>query len=633
MHKFFDIQPGAPERVSRPAPRIPRLLTTALLLCAALFIALVARAGLRANALIRKTIPDLSASFRELRQSFNAFDLGAAGKTIAAAGETAIAAGEKVRRDPVLNSFSLVKESILGIRNVGKNLLSLGRDIEFLKTQAFALVLNGGGARLVETLDTMRVSLEALRKDSYALSEKAAVIGLSAPTDTRWGEFRAAEQFLAALTAWLSQPQPQHFLVLFQNQSEIRPGGGFVGSFADVTFERGSVIAMTVRDIYDPDGQLEARVKPPEPLQQLTARWGSRDANWFFDFPTSARKIISFLERSKTFSERGIRFDGAVAVNLSTIAHILKVTGPLEVAEYDLTLTGENVLDEIQREVRAGNDRNRGEPKRILMKAAPLLLERLASLDTEETAALFRALKEEADQKNLSIYWTDSVLQNFMRAAGVAGDELNLAETAPVDYLAVVEANVGGAKTDAVIERNLTLHSSVDENGNVRHALTYRRNHRGDARSEPWYNAPSTTYLQLLVPWGSRITRTEGGEERRMVPLVDYRRYEVDQDLYTLEHADAVFGKTIFRQWLTLSPGETQQFKADYFVPNVVRAADGGRYTLVYEKQSGIDAPLAITVEAPPGYIWEESNSAVFIREEPKPAGRLVISLTLRSVP
>ena len=197
----------------------------------------------------------------------------------------------------------------------------------------------------------------------------------------------------------------------------------------------------------------------------------------------------------------------------------------------------------------------------------------------------------------------------------------------------MVEANVGGGKTDVVIDRNLALHSRVDESGAVRHALTYSRSHRGDERSEPWYRTLSTTYLQLLVPWGSRLEDSEGGEERRIVPLVDYRRYEINQDLYTLEHADAVFGKTIFRQWLTLAPGKTQIFKATYLAPNMVRVADNSRYTLVYEKQSGIETPLAITIEAPYGYIWEESNSAIFAYEEPRPSRRIVISLTLRSIP
>ncbi len=624
-------RPSAPHAAeTRRAPsRSLTGLIASLVFLAAIFGALALRSALRGRALVKETIPNLSVSLERVRESLRASNLNAAASALLGAGSEAVAVGEKAEADPLLGSVAFIRNGLGGLRGVGEALVSLGRGIEFLQTNAFSLLMKGGGDRLIAALSEVRLSLASLREQGSRLSQQAATLSISGMPSEDWGSLSVAEQFMGALVSWLSQEEPRHLLILFQNQTEIRPGGGFVGSFADVTLAQGSLDGMRVYDIYDPDGQLEAKVIPPEPLQRLTKNWGARDANWFFDFPASAKKVISFLERSKIFSERGVRFDAALALNLNAVARILEATGPLALPEYGLTLTSENALDEIQREVRAGGDRREGEPKRILTIAAPRLLERLAAISETETAALWRILGEEVQRKNIMAYFNDPLLQSFLVTAGVAGDELDLTARGAEDYLAVFEANVAGGKTDAVIARSLSLMSRVSAAGDIDHTLVLTRRHRGDEREEPWYRSRSTTYLQVLAPWGSRLIARTGGEERAIAPLADYRTYETDEDLRTLEQGDGLRGKTSFRTWLTLSAGDEQTFRASYRAPNRARVEDGGRYVFTYETQSGMVMPFSWKVEAPPGFIWKESGSALFAADYPDPLRRTTITLTL----
>lgn len=88
----------------------------------------------------------------------------------------------------------------------------------------------------------------------------------------------------------------QTYLVLLQNNMELRPTGGFIGSFALLTFNKGQLLDFEVRDVYSTDGQLKGHVEPPTELKEHLgeAGWYLRDSNWDPDFPTSAARAAWF---------------------------------------------------------------------------------------------------------------------------------------------------------------------------------------------------------------------------------------------------------------------------------------------------------------------------------------------------
>jgi hypothetical protein len=192
------------------------------------------------------------------------------------------------------------------------------------------------------------------------------------------------DNFLNGLVQTFGSDKEKRVLLVFHNPAEIRPAGGFIGSYGVLTVRGGQMVDLEVQDIYWPDHPMnfDLKVIPPEPLQAVVTDWAARDANWFFDFPTSARTVMEFLESSKIYEESGIKFEGAIAVNIRVVETILDVIGPVNIEEYDLVVTSENFLLEIQREVETGRDKKPGSnPKRILSILTPLVFEKLNSLD------------------------------------------------------------------------------------------------------------------------------------------------------------------------------------------------------------------------------------------------------------
>ena len=146
----------------------------------------------------------------------------------------------------------------------------------------------------------------------------------------------------------LGQDQGKTYMVLFENNMELRPTGGFIGSFGLVSFDGGRLTDLAVNDVYSADGQLNGHVEPPAPIKNYLgeANWWLRDSNWDPDFPTSAKRAEWFLDK-----EIGKKVDGAVAVDLSPIREILKITGPIFLSDYNLNISSDNLYEKTQSEV------------------------------------------------------------------------------------------------------------------------------------------------------------------------------------------------------------------------------------------------------------------------------------------
>ncbi|MFI5241184.1 MAG: DUF4012 domain-containing protein, partial [Microgenomates group bacterium] len=156
------------------------------------------------------------------------------------------------------------------------------------------------------------------------------------------------ENIASNLPSILGKDKRKTYLVLFQNNTELRPTGGFIGSFGLLTFEGGRMSDLSVSDVYSADGQLKGHIEPPTPIRDYLneASWFLRDSNWDPDFPTSAKRAEWFLNK-----EIDKEVDGVLAVDLNLVKKLLRYTGPIFLADYNMDITEENLYLKTQEEV------------------------------------------------------------------------------------------------------------------------------------------------------------------------------------------------------------------------------------------------------------------------------------------
>ena len=572
------------------------------------------------------TAPAIYAEFKQGADSLLNFELADARQSF----QKASSELEKLNSKSPIETLPAILDNLF---QLSQSAIGISSTLEELRSNGLALLINKKGAFLIEHFKNLKDKVSRINKLSGSLSSQAEELGYRLNEEFLGinSKLSSAESFLTSLIAWLEAPKKQRLLVLFQNPSEIRPGGGFIGSYAVATLFQGNLLDLEVRDIYDPDGQLDLKVIPPQPLQGVTDKWGARDANWFFDFPTSAKKVSDFLEASKIYSERGIKFGGAVAVNVEVIKDILEVIGPIGLKEYGLAISAENFLPEVQREVEEGADKAKNDPKKILKVLTPLIFEKLSALNEEQKSELVLKLTRRFTWKDVMVYFKDSAIEEYLKDLGVAGDVVDLPENFSGEYLAVVNANVAGGKSDALISQTIKFEGKIDKLGNIKNNLMINRIHNGKNEKEWWYRSTNRNYLQVLVTPGSELSKITGGTKKTVKPIVNYKEknFSVDATLKTLEKAGALaFGKTAFASWFEVPAGESKNLAVSYSNPKRINLAEG-KFQFVFERQSGVNTDLEINLEAPEGYRWQDNQSRQFSYKGKDLPARLVINLKL----
>ena len=207
-------------------------------------------------------------------------------------------------------------------------------------------------------------------------------------------------------------PQHKTYLVLLQNTMELRPTGGFLGSFAMLNFDNGVLSSMKVEDIYVPDGQLQSYVKPPKPVEEYLFQkggWKLRDSNWDPNFPEAAKTIAWFFDKGGYHN-----VDGVVTVNFSLVQRILQVIGPLYLPDYNQTISAENIYSFTQVNTEKNFFPGATNKESILGGLARALMRRLEELSSKEQLAIAHTMFEALQTKDVMMWMHDPVLQTFI---------------------------------------------------------------------------------------------------------------------------------------------------------------------------------------------------------------------------
>lgn len=563
-------------------------------------------------------------------------------------------------------SLTLVQELAVRLDPAGRlprarALLDAGKRVAVLGTRAADVVrlFRRSTRNLTETLEEAAPALRGIERDLVEVTAVLGDIELSGlpPADAARAQalidaMRSLRQGLATflnsqhvVLELLGSRQDRQYLFLFQNNRELRPTGGFIGSFALVDVSKGEVRGVQADTIYNPDGQLKDFIVPPAPLQKITDRWFARDANWFADFRQSAAKVAHLFERSG-----GPTVDGVVAVTPSVLEALLRLTGPIPMPNYGVTVTADNVTAETQRLVTYEYDRSANAPKAFIADLLPQVLARAVSLPQARWGELLSVFTAALDRKQILVFFRDAAAEEAIVNLGWGGALPKLPAPAPgvlTDHLGRVEANVGGHKTDALIEQSVDYDVTVASDGEVIATLVVTRHHRGPKTGTPGLppeedpaRKPNVVYERTLAPFGSTLLEARGFTPPAAVPApftnaADYASFQRDTDLEALESgmapsADAVTvgsesGFASFGGWVVTAPEETAvtvlRYRLPFRLPRPSLAAALLRYELLLTHQPGhLPVLTRATLRTPEGFrlSWTGPASAVTAAGEQK---------------
>ena len=198
------------------------------------------------------------------------------------------------------------------------------------------------------------------------------------------------------------------YLLLFQNNMELRPTGGFIGSFALLTINSGKIIEFKILDVYDADGQLKGHVDPPYPIRKILNQpnWFLRDSNFDPDFAKSAVQAAWFLQK-----ELGKSVDGVIAVNAFFLQNLLKVTGPLDLPDFNNeVVSADNFFSKSEVYIQKDFFPGSAQKKDFLTAVSSAMQLKLISDKNLSWMELMIAVKNALDEKNILLWGVDNQL-------------------------------------------------------------------------------------------------------------------------------------------------------------------------------------------------------------------------------
>jgi len=409
------------------------------------------------------------------------------------------------------------------------------------------------------------------------------------------------QEIIGVLPEILGREGRKTYLVLFQNNMEIRPTGGFIGSFGLLTLDKGVLLDFEIQDVYAADGQLKGHVEPPAKLAQFLgqASWYLRDSNWDPDFPTSAAKAEWFLEK-----ELGRRVDGTIALNLFVAQRLLEAFGEIELPDYQEKINAKNFFERAQFHNEVGFFPGSQAKSDFLGAVSNALFEQIKTADQGELVGVSFSLYQSLLEKDILISLQNEKAMNVISKFNWDGalkevkckiENLKCLE----DYLMIVEANLGVNKANYFLTRSLNLETRISPEGKIGKTLTVF--YENKSPSEVFPAGKYKTYLRFYVPEGSVLGQCTIGNN----PC---------QTEETTEHQ-----RTVFAFLAEVPVGEKRQIRLSWELPIDFTF---GQYSFFIQKQSGTrNDPLTLSFVYPKWFMtipkWEEEVSGNLVYNPP----------------
>ncbi len=385
----------------------------------------------------------------------------------------------------------------------------------------------------------------------------------------------------------------KQFLVLLQNNTELRPTGGFIGSFAFLSFTDGQLINFDVKDVYSADGQLKGHVEPPAPIRQILGEesWYLRDSNWNPDFPKSAQNAEWFIEK-----EMGIKPDGVIAFNLTAAQNIVGSLGEIYLADFDEKINKGNLFERAEFYSETNFFPGSTQKASFLSVLGSQLFETIRTASPAEYLSIASAVFSSLEQKEIMIWSHSQQLNNGLLANNWDGRIKNIAaaqEGVFSDYIFLVEANLGVNKSNYFLRRSIEEMIDIKNEGTVDHVL--KINYENTSQSSNWPGGDYKNYLRIYLP-----LLTELGDVYIYDPLVSgetKRPLSKDQIEQVKDSGKEVVS------FLAKVPISSRRTIEVHFSQKVEIGSGNWKYLRYFQKQSGFGStPLTLLVSYPDGW-------------------------------
>jgi hypothetical protein len=471
---------------------------------------------------------------------------------------------------------------ILGLKGEGS--FSGGSAEDRIRTAVLAT------SKITPEIDKIAASLEKVQKEIDGIQTwhypsllfgKKIHDGISALKDTtdEAATFTTdAKPLVKALPSLMGEAEEKKYLILFQNDKELRPTGGFITAYAVFRVDKGVIHIDRSDDMYKLDDSIPSSAKSaaPEALQKYLKvnTLNLRDTNISPDFITSMDQFRSLYDKASA----GVKVDGIIALDTDVLVKTIKILDD-QVEAGGMTFTTKQdprcdcpqVIYELENNISRPVGYIRSDRKSIigdLLNA--ILVKALSSSPKIYWGPLFQTLIAETNQKHILFDLYDTEAQKGIYALNAAGRIKDVKG----DYLHINESNFSGAKVNIFLKHTVDTTYAIAGDGTITKTVTINYKNPYPAsdcnleRGGLCLNAQYKGWVRIYVPKGSELVDSKGSTVK----------------VTTYDELD----KTVFDGLASVRTEGVGSFSVTYKLPFKM---DGRTLPLLIQKQPGLVDP------------------------------------------
>jgi hypothetical protein len=453
-------------------------------------------------------------------------------------------------------------------------------------------------------LATLKNTLLTIQKME---AEKRLPKAALAKLDQYNGVLRMVEGTIDTWPALFGFEGKRTYLVLFQNNMELRPGGGFIGSYGILPVQNGQIEKIQIQDVYDADGQLKQKIEPPFGLRRYlgASNWYLRDSNFDLDYSRNAVQAAQFLKL-----ETGQSVDGVIAIDTTFLKNLIGVLGQVAVPDYQETVTADTFYLMTQNYAEKDFFPGSTQKKDFLRSLSNALMVELFEKKNFSYEKLLQAGERSIREKHLLFAFADEGIQNVFTVNGLSSslkDGRSGDKNTYLDFFGVSDANVGTNKANYYMKRSIIQQAAFDGAGGLQ--TTAEIAYVNSSANDSPFGGDYKNYVRFMMPANAVLQNIAFDNTiQTVVPAI------VDAGVYAdpsfipptgleIEQTE-VLGKKVVGFFFIVPAGQTRTIRISYTIPEAVNLRESSfAYNLRLFKQPGAgEDPYTLFLSYPNGF-------------------------------
>lgn len=302
----------------------------------------------------------------------------------------------------------------------------------------------------------------------------------------------------------LGVDERKRYLILLQNEGEIRGTGGWISSYAVLGLEGGQIRELYVDDVYNADGMLETQGKEynaPKSMQEALSleQWSFSMVNWDPDLSNTMYSAEQFIADMG----KGNDIDGLITIDVSLLQKLLDKWGGIEVSGETELVTSENIYSKIF-EMHTSFTPGSSRKSTFLANLADEVIKKILSSGTSEYDEIAEVILESLDEKHIQMTFKNPDAFNYMNFNNWAGSLETGDEGAPIS----IDWNWGANKANLYIKKNHNLAITIKDENQM--TFKYSISIQNESKNDEYPEGEYVNYLRIYLPLDAQILSIKG---------------------------------------------------------------------------------------------------------------------------